>query len=563
MFMSLILFNNSMRRWLIVLAIIHLTGCMPHTPSDGGIATIALSSDPETLSPLFATGTNSSAVIYFLYPDLVEYDFNEITGRDTNLPSLANSWTISDDYSTVTYHLHTHAHWQDGKKITAHDFAYTYRLYFDPQIGSARRTRSDIVQTRDDGSIDWENVIRTPDDSTIVFHFKKNTPHHRMTEWAQQTPIPKHVLDTIPPSRIRTSWFNQKPVSGKHFILERWERKQNLILKRNSEWTIPDKAHLDQIVFRIIPDMTTRLIELQSGRVDVVEGVNPSDAAELRKQSRFRIERQSGRRVEFVGWNHIDPSPYISSGTIKPHKFFSDQRVRKALSYAIHRAEITQNWCGEYGQIASGPVSPVFRWAYNDQLPEMTYDPDSARIILQSAGWADHDGDGILDNNGKPFQFTLTTNTGNPRREFIAQKIQSDLLRIGIKIEIQMLETAAFNAALRERKLDAFITGYSVNMNLDLQPQFGSDLKKNTFNASGYQSAEADSLLNVIYNAADRYSVADAYRALQSVIYRDQPVTFLFWYDNLTVFNNRVRGTHADIYSPYHRFWEWYIEENP
>ena len=552
-----------MRRWLIILVIIHLMGCVPHTPSDGGITTIALSSDPETLNPLFATGTNSSAVIYFLYPDLVEYDFNETTGRDTILPSLAKSWTISDDHSTLTYHLHTHAHWHDGKKITAQDFAYTYRLCFDPQIGSARRTRIDIVQTRDDGSIDWENVIRTPDDSTIVFYFKKNTPRHRMTEWAQQTPVPKHVLDTIPSSRLRTSWFNQKPVSGKHFTLERWERKQNLILKRNSEWTIPGKAHLDQIVFRIIPDMTTRLIELQSGRVDVVEGINPSDAAELCKQSRFRIERQSGRRVEFVGWNHIDPSSYISSGTIKPHKLFSDQQVRKALSYAIHRAEITQSWCGEYGQTASGPVSPVFLWAYNDQLPEMTYDPDSARIILQSAGWTDHDGDGILDKNGKPFQFTLTTNTGNPRREFIAQKIQSDLLRVGIKIEIQMLETAAFNAALRERKLDAFITGYSVNMSLDLQPQFGSDLKKNTFNASGYQSAEADSLLNVIANAADRYSVADAYRALQSVIYRDQPVTFLFWYDNLTVFNNRVRGTHADIYSPYHRFWEWYIEENP
>ncbi|HMY35618.1 MAG TPA: ABC transporter substrate-binding protein, partial [bacterium] len=118
-----------MRRWLIILVIIHLMGCVPHTPSDGGITTIALSSDPETLNPLFATGTNSSAVIYFLYPDLVEYDFNETTGRDTILPSLAKSWTISDDHSTLTYHLHTHAHWHDGKKITAQDFAYTYRLY--------------------------------------------------------------------------------------------------------------------------------------------------------------------------------------------------------------------------------------------------------------------------------------------------------------------------------------------------------------------------------------------------------------------------------------------------
>lgn len=538
-----------------------LIGCMPKTPPDGGTVTIALSSDPETLNPLFATGTNSSAVIYFLYPDLVEYGFNNITGRDTVLPSLAQSWTISDDSATLTYRLRTDAYWQDGKKITAQDLAYTYRLYFDPQIGSARRTRSDIVQTRDDGTIDWENTIEVPDASTIVFRFKKNTPRHRMTEWAQQTPLPKHALDTISSAQLRTSWFNLKPVTGKHFTLERWERKQSLILKRNSDWTISAKARLDQIVFRIIPDMTTRLIELQSGRVDVVEGINPSDAAELAKQPHFRIERQSGRRVEFVGWNHIDPSVYTQSGAIKPHKIFSDRNVRKALGYAIHREEITQSWCGEYGQTAMGPVSPVFRWAYNDQLPDMLYNPDSARIILQNAGWTDHDGDGVLDKSGMPLQFTITTNTGNPRREFIAQKIQSDLQRIGIKVEIRMLETAAFNTALRERKLDAFITGYSINMNLDLQPQFGSDLKKNTFNASGYQSAEADSLLNIIASASDRYNAANAYQALQSVIYRDQPVTFLFWYDNLTVFNNRVRGTHADIYSPYHRFWDWYIEE--
>ena len=525
---------------------------------------IALSSDPNTLNPIVSNGSNTGLVLQFLYPDLVEHDFDSTGGTDRLLPALAKSWEWKNDGRSLMYHLRNDLLWSDTVRITSADIKYSYQLYEEPKIASSRRNYLNTLIKNKAGQTDFERAIETPDDSTIIFNFSKAYQKDQQLLHTQLDFVPKHVFESIEPASIRTSTRNLEPITGKHFKFEKWARKQELVLLKNPNWKIPHEAFIDRIVFRVIPEMTTRLVELKTGNVDMVEGLSPQDALDIEKNDpQLRIESQPYRRIEYVGWSNIDLEAYRTSNhkVIRPHPLFGNKNIRIALTMAIQRREIIEGWLGRYGQISTGPISPAFRWAYNDTLTPIPFDPERAKALLAVEGWEDHDGDGVLDKNGKRFEFTMTSNSSNPRREFVLQKIQSDLKKIGIVCNSRLLESNVFNGGLKNKEYDAFITGNNVNMSMDLQPQFGSDLERNPFNAASYQNRHVDSLIYLAASLPDLHAAGSIYRELQKIIYYDQPVTFLYWYDNIVGINNRLHGTHVDILSPYHRYYDWYISD--
>lgn len=531
----------------------------------GGTVVIALSSDADMLNPVLSSGSNTGIVLQFLFPDLAEHDFDSINGIDRLLPSVANSWEWINDGLSLVYHLRNDVFWSDSVKITSHDIEYSYRLYSHPKVASPRRNYLNFLLKNNSGQTDFDRAIETPNDSTVIFNFATAYQKNQQLLHTQLNFIPKHIFEWLDPEDVRTSLRNLEPVTGKHFKFSKWERKQELVLVKNAKWKIPHEAYIDRVVFRIIPEMTTRIIELKTGAVDIVEGLSPEDAKDIQKNNpNLRIETQPYRRFEYVGWSNIDVELYKSSKgkTIRPHRLFGNKNIRTALTMAIHRDELVESWLGSFGQISTGPISPAFRWAYNDTLRPIPFDPARAKTLLAEEGWTDHDGDGILDKNGNKFEFTMTTNSANPRREFALQKIQSDLKKIGIVCRSQFLESNVFNSGLRNKEYDAFITGNNVNMSIDLQPQFGSDLERNTFNAASYRNREVDSLLQITASIPDVQMAGPVFKELQRIIYYDQPVTFLYWYDNIVGINQRLRGTHVNILSPYYRYYDWYISDS-
>ncbi len=527
----------------------------------GGTAVVALGSDADALNPIISSNVNGTLILYFTFPDLTDHEFDASRGMDTLLPALARSWEWTNGEKSLVYHLRGDARWSDGTPITAHDIKLSYQLYDHPKVASVRKSKLNFL-IHVNGRVDFDKAIGTPDDTTIIFNFNSAYQKNLLIESTQLGFVPRSVFETMDPEKVRTANFNMNPVTGKHFTLLKWARKQEIVLQKNADWKIPHAAYLDQIVFRIIPEMTTRIVELKTGNLDIVEGLSPDDAHDIQKHNpNLRIEKQSFRRFEYVGWSNVDIQAYQKSKhkTIQPHPLFGDKRVRRALTLAIHRDDLIQSWLGEYGQAAVGAISPAFSWAYNDSIHPLPYDLRGAKQWLTEAGWTDHDGDGILDRDGKKFEFMLTTNGANPRREFAALKIQSDLKKAGIVCHVQLLENNAFNGGLKNKEFDAFITGMTTAMTPDLEAQFGSDLEKNLFNAESYQSAAADSLLRLAATKTDRAEEGSVYKALQALIYEDQPVTFLYWYDNIVGINNRLQGTHVDILTPYHRYYDWYM----
>ncbi|MCB0832089.1 MAG: hypothetical protein KDC45_01365 [Bacteroidetes bacterium] len=540
--------------------IVALCSCAQPVPR-GGHVVVALSSDASVLNPLIATGSNTSTVLQFLFTELVEHDFDSETGTDSLIPRIAKSWSWSEDRKSLTYQLRADLRWSDGVPITAHDIAYSYRLLGYKEIPSVRKGKLDHFVRSESGEIDWDRAVLARNDSTIEFRFDSAYRRENQLDDTQMAFVPGHIFRSMDVSKVASSEFNSKPVTANQFRLKTWNKKQEIVLERDPGWLLPHAAHLDEVVFRVIPDMTARLVELQTGGVDMVEGLTPAQALEVSKNGNCRIERQENRRLEYIGWSNIDQTAYRKDKTIRPHPLFGDARVRKALTTAIDRDLLVQAALESYGRTADGPVSPAFRWAVNDTLRPISYDPDLAKRMLSEAGWFDHDGDGILDRNGISFEFTLTTNSGNERRAFVAERVRDALERIGIRVHVLQLESNAYNTGLRNREFDAFIAGQVVNLGLELQNQFGSDLEKNSFNVAGFQNRSVDSLLE---RASTYWRLVDAAHELkqvQAILLEEQPITFLYWYDNLIAIRNRLQGTHVSILSPYHRFYDWYVKE--
>jgi len=527
---------------------------------------IALPNDADVLNPLFWSNSSTGLVLQFTFPDLAEPDFDTANGAVTYAPMLAKSWEWSDQGRTLAYHLRSGAKWEDESPVTSQDVKFAYFLYANPKIASTRKTALTYFLKNDSGQTDIERSIDTPDDSTLIFHFQKAFDPNQQLQNTQLYFLPKHIYEQIEIGKVRTSNYNDAPITGKHFTVKKWSKKQEIVLDRNPHWTIPHAAYLDRVVFRIIPEMTTRVVELKSGNVDFVEGLSPDDVQDLSKNApQIRFEKQSYRRFDYLGWSNIDGDLYRKSEhkKIQPHALFGDSKIRRALTMAIDRNQIIQAWLGEYGQAAIGPVSPLFKWAYNDTLKSMPYNPAEATRTLNECGWRDHDGDGILDKDGKKFEFTITTNSANPRRSFAVQAIQSDLKKIGIACHTQLVESNVFNVGLKNKEYEAFIGGLNVSAAIDLKSQFHSDLEKNTFNFYSYQNLRVDSLLDMASTKWDPAEAGTIFKEIQSLIDLDQPVTFLYWFDNIVGINNRLQGTHVDFVSPYHRFYDWYISTTP
>ncbi len=223
--------------------------------------------------------------------------------------------------------------------------------------------------------------------------------------------------------------------------------------------------------------------------------VRPDDA-EILKQNyhQIKIEAIKGRDYDYIGWNNIDSREYKKSNgkIIKPHPLFGDKEIRKALTQAINRKEILEGYFGEFATLTETPISPIFKSFINKKLKSIPYNPEEAKKIFEKKGWKDSDGDGIIDKNGRPFKFKLSIATGKPHREFAATIVKRDLNKIGIDVEIESMETSLFFSKMYERELDAWIAGWTIPLDLDIESFWGSDLNKNFFNVCGFQNTEVD-----------------------------------------------------------------------
>ncbi|HSG81605.1 MAG TPA: ABC transporter substrate-binding protein [Gemmatimonadota bacterium] len=533
-----------MRRTTFMVIALAVTwgGC--RAADDGNRILIGEASDFGALLPIIRNTALDGELNELLYLSLssARWESGALRFQADDL-SLAERWELGSDSTVLTYHLRGDAVWSDGEPLDASDVVFTFELLRRPEVGSLYQHRWEQIDSV---------VMRSAHE--VAFYFKRRYPG--MLRDTRIGIVPEHVFaatvaDGSPlvshPTLLDPAGV--LVVSGPFRVAE-WRRGERLVLEPNPR-AFTTQPQIETIVFRVIPDMTTRLVELLNGNIDVYDlgGPLPDARAEALAGRDLRVETIEDRYYDFIALNGARFEP------------FRDPLIRMAVSIAIDRQTILDGLgIAAYARPAAGPYPPIFGELADPSLNPDGYFPDMARAILTAQGWSDSDGDGVLDRNGTPFVFTLLTQSGNERRTSAAEIIQEQLARVGIHMEVRALE---FNTLLGrvfdEGEYEAALLGWQV----PLEPEY---LAINFWpadgpiNITGYSSAVLDSVIQMARAASSIEQATPHWRAAAEIIAADRPFAFLWYFDDVVLLSERVKGVRIDTYGVYQNLHEWRLE---
>jgi peptide/nickel transport system substrate-binding protein len=497
-------------------------------PAHGDTIIFGSIGEPSNLIPALSSDSASSEVNGLVYSGLVRYDKNlELEGE------LAESWEISPDNLTITFHLRRGVTWHDGAPFTSADVLFTYRLYTDPDTPTAYAE-------------DYRQVAEAsaPDPHTFRVTYEK--PYAPALESWGVSIHPRHLLEG---KDVTKSPLSRHPVGTGPYRFVEWKAGEKVVLEANPDY-FEGQPYIRRVVYRLIPDLSTQFLELQSGGLDYM-GLTP---LQYRMQTDTPAFRRRFSKYSYLAFGYT----YLGYNLRRP--MFQDRRVRQALSYAINKQEIIDGVLLGLGQPATGPYK-TDTWFYNPDVPRYPYDPARARALLAEAGWRDTDGDGLVDRDGRPLSFTIVTNQGNDLRVKTGEIIQRRFREVGVDVKLRVIEWASFlKEFINPGNFDATILGWTGGPEPDQYNIWhSSKTGPRELNFIQFRNAEVDELLERGRRTFDRAERKRIYGRFQEILAEEQPYTFLYIPDVLPVVAKRFRGIEPAPAGITYNFIKWYV----
>ena len=413
----------------------------------------------------------------------------------------------------IVFHLRPGVRFHDGHVFDAYDVKFTFEAIMNPRNVSPR--------TADYEPVKHVEVI-DPLTARIVY---KRLYSPALGTWAMGI-LPEHLLNDEALIKeairlgkdpenfsMRQSSFNRHPTGCGPFVFREWKSDQYVILDRFDHYW-EGSPNYERYVYRIIPNLLTQEMEFYAGTVDSY-GVRPHQVERLKDDPTYQSFSGLSFGYTYIGYN-MRREP------------FRDPRVRRALGMAIDVDDIIKYVLYGQGERITGPFVKQTDY-YNHTIEPLQYDPDGALSLLEEVGWR-RNSEGWLEKDGKRFQFTLITNSGNPLREQALAIAQDAWKKIGIDVRTDRIEWAVFiQERVNKADFDALILGWSMGIEPDLyQIWHSSQADPHQLNFVAFKNSEADDLIVKIrreYNH-DR-QVAYCHR-LHEIIAQEQPYTFLY-----------------------------------
>ncbi len=344
--------------------------CSSHP--DAKTLVMLIESSPTNLDPRVGLDGQSERIDNLIFDDLLE--------RDEHLnvkPGLADKWEIPDPL-TYVFHLHPGVKFHNGTALTSRDVKWTFDSLLGGKIRSTKSAAYRLV-----------DHIDAPDDLTVIFHLKQ--PFATLL-WN----LSDGAIGIVPYGTLGE--MSDHPIGSGPFRFVSAEPDKEVVLERNDNYW-GEKARLDRVRFAVVPDMTTRALELRKGSADIaINSLTPDMVVTLEQEPRLAILRGPGTVLQYMGFNYRDP-------------ILKDVRVRQALAYAIDRRPMLEYLWRGFAQPAAS-ILPPQSWAYSADVPVYNYDPERAQQLLDAAGYP-----AIA---GVRFHLTMKTSTDENTRLMVA-----------------------------------------------------------------------------------------------------------------------------------------------
>jgi peptide/nickel transport system substrate-binding protein len=498
-------------------------------PEYGDAIIVGSIGEPSVLIPMLASDSASHDVAGLIINGLVKYDTDlTLTG------DLAESWDISDDGLTITFQLRKGIKWEDGVEFTANDVYFGFKTITDPKTPTAYS--EDFRQVK-------KAEVLDPYTFRVIYE-KPFAP--ALSTWGNLTVLPRHLLEG---KDITKNDLTRKPVGLGAFKFKEWVPGEKLILEANPEY-FEGRPYINNYIYRFIPDSATLFLELQAGSIDLMS-LTP---LQFTRQTNTQYFKEKFQKFKYPVFSYT----YLAFNLL--HPWFQEKKVRQAIAYAIDKQEIVSGILLGLGEPSTGPYVHN-TWPYNPNVKKYPYDPNKARTLLSDAGWIDTDGDGILDRDGTPFEFTILTNMGNSLRLKAATIIQWRLEMIGIKVHLHVLEWATFiNEFVDKKRFQALILGWSIGLDPDQYDIWhSSKTGEKELNFISYKNPEVDKLLEMgrrTFNIEERKK---AYFRFQEILAEQVPYVFLYVPYALPIIHSRFKNIKPAPIGIRYNIHKWYV----
>ena len=490
---------------------------------------VHMGAEPGTLNPITATDAYAAAINLRIYETLVDRDYDTLA----IIPQLADHWDITPDRLRFRFHLKKGVLWSDGVEFSADDVIYSYNKIKDPKTACAHLKVY---------YLDIKSCTKL-DRYTVEFRYSR--PYYLALIFCGGMPIvPKHIFDDG--TDFNTHRNNRLPVGTGPYTFGGWDTGKSITLVRNERYW-GKKPEIRKVVYRLISEPSVALQMLKKGEIDVmgvreIEWVRQTNSAKFNEN--FYKLKYYLSSFSYIGWN-------------EGSEFFRDRRVRLAMTLLVDRKQILDKLLFGLGEIVTGPFY-IFGPSYNHALKPWPHDPARAKQLLAEAGWADHDGDGILDKNGKKFSFTFTISSGSKFAERLASILKEDLSKAGIEMNINRFEWAVFIAKIQKRDFDATSLGWSdPDFQDDPYQIWHSSQIKGGSNYIGFNNPEADRIIETARKEFDEKKRIALYHRFHEILHYEQPYTFLYTTPALAVVSKRF--SNVKVHKKGMNFLEWKV----
>lgn len=507
-------------------------------PVQGDWVIQRIGSDLDTLNPVTLESSDAQMMRLFINESLLHQ--NTYTLKFD--PCLAETYEISPDQLTYTFHLRHGVKWHDGVPFTAEDVKFTFDRIQDPKVDAAA-LRSYMTTVKSCDVID-----------PYTIRFVTTERYYKMLEVLGTFfgIVPKHAFDHGNPD-FNKNEFGRHPIGTGPYKFVRWDTGAGITLEHNDDyWDTAHPRYPKRIIFQIIQEAYVAAQLFKKGDLDVFDGVSPLIW-------KFDLENTASMKH---AQETVYPYPaYNYLGFNLRNPLFSDVRVRHAIDLLIPRDTIlSQIYLNKYANETSG-YDPISSPTYNQQVLPTSYDPGAGQKLLADAGWKNDHGDGLLYKDGKPLSFTLLYRAGSPTEQKIVELIKESLANTGIEVKLSRLEFAQWIERVDEWKFEATMGGWALDFNGDPSQIWGSaqaDLKKSS-NFLGYKNARVDKLIadaRLEYDDDKRYVIN---REIHKDIHDDYPCCFLFNPHYILLVSDRFQGVRTFPFRPCIDATTWWV----
>ncbi len=471
--------------------------------SQSGTSTLnlAVASDFKTLDAAQAGDGQTIQAVQLLYTRLLRY-----TGSFNSDPTgaLAESWKWSDDGKSITFVLRKGLTFSDGTPLTTDDVAFTFTRLLDPKTKAPYQGAFTNIKGAKDfiaGRAKTVAGIVVIDPQTIRFDLEKPAPY-----FLKQIALPTAGIVSRQAVEKYGDTYGEHPLGSGPFVLDKWNRGQELVLKKNTQYYLKGLPKLNEVDFKLGVAENLQMMMFQKGELDLVAPISSADYAKVQNDPQLKNDYFSvtGPRLFYIGMN-VEVHP------------FDNKLVRQALNYAVNKEKLVQLENGR-GVVMQGVIPPWLP-GYDKDVQPYPYDPGKAKKLLTEAGYP----------QGFEIDMFVPDYFDQPK---IAAAVQSDLANIGVKVNIKQQSYPVFRQTVKEKgKVPMFALQWATDFpdpqNVLSMLFHGSRAGQQNF--TWYNNPTVNNLLDEADGTMDKNKRMELYRQAENIIHDDAPWIFGFY----------------------------------